>query len=213
MTSTAPAEPSPARAGALRVSAGRTTTTEFAGYVEATTAHCPYLGPSLSNGLTYWTTYGIAPGAELFDIEGALFAAASVCAERVRILSKGQRGHLVCENLVVRGASRRHLDWPHWALKNLYGPVGLMFGKFWEGEEDTSRLGADLPIPPVTFLSIRPAMRPRDPRFLHNTPMLADTIREAQDDGRNVFDGLDRDWQSVRSWAARLPKPQKESTP
>ncbi|WP_202198370.1 MULTISPECIES: hypothetical protein [Streptomyces] len=23
---------------------------------------------------------------------------------------------------------------------------------------------------------------------------MADTIREAQDDGRNVFDGLDRDW-------------------
>ncbi|MEV6731341.1 hypothetical protein [Streptomyces sp. NPDC051364] len=149
----------------------------------------------------------------MFDIEGALFAAAVVCAERVRILSKGQRGYLVCENLVVRGASRRHLDWPHWALKNLYSGVGLMFGKFWEGEEDTSRHGGDLPVPPVTFLSIRPAVRPRDPQFLHNTPVLADTIRDAQDDGRNVFNGLERDWATVRSWAARLPKPSKESTP
>ncbi|WP_030299576.1 hypothetical protein [Streptomyces katrae] len=68
MTSTTRMEPSPARAGALRVSLDRTTT-EFAGYVEATTVHCPYLGPSVINGLTYWTTYDIVPGAELFDIE------------------------------------------------------------------------------------------------------------------------------------------------
>ncbi|MFI6006972.1 hypothetical protein ACIA98_42745 [Streptomyces sp. NPDC051366] len=56
-------------------------------------------------------------------------------------------------------------------------------------------------------------MRPRDPQFLHNTPVLAETIREAQDDGRHVFDGLERDWATVRSWAARLPKPSKESIP
>ncbi|WP_327364397.1 hypothetical protein [Streptomyces sp. NBC_01296] len=113
----------------------------------------------------------------------------------------------------MRGASRCHLDWPHWALKNLYGSIGPMFGKFWEGEEDTSRYGAAVPLPPVTFLSIRPAVRPRDPQFLQSTPVLAETIREAQDDSRHVFDGLERDWATVRSWAARLPKPSKESIP
>ncbi|MFJ5551220.1 hypothetical protein [Streptomyces sp. NPDC093225] len=44
-------------------------------------------------------------------------------------MAKGARRHLVRENLVVAGAARRLLDWPHWALKNPYGPVGLMFGK------------------------------------------------------------------------------------
>lgn len=52
-----------------------------------------------------------------------------------------------------------------------------------------------------------------DPQFLHNTPVLADTIREAQDDGCHVFDGLERDWATVRSWAVRLPKPSKGSPP
>lgn len=210
MTSAAPME-SPPPAGALRISQNRTTVPAFSGYVEDVTAHCPYLGPSCTNGLTYWTTYMIDPGARLFDVEAGLFAAAVVAAERVRLLAKGRRGHLVCENLVITGATRQHLDWPHWALKNLYGPVGLMFGKFWQGEQDTSRRGAVLPVPPVTFLSIRPAVRPRDPHFLHITPALADTIRESEDDGRGVFDAVGRDWTAVRSWAARLPRPVKET--
>ncbi|MFJ5548712.1 hypothetical protein [Streptomyces sp. NPDC093225] len=213
MTLAALPEPSPARAGALRVTADRTTTPAFTEYLDAVAAHCPYLAPSVRYGLTYWTTYAIEPGVELFDVEAGLFSAAVAAAERVRLLAKGARGHLVCENLVVAGAARRHLDWPHWALKNLYGPVGLMFGKFWEGEADTSRHGAALPVPPVTFLSIRPAVRPRDPRFLRNTPDLAEAVRDAADDGRSVFDTLGRDWAAVRSWAARLPRPTKENTP
>ncbi|MEW1913758.1 hypothetical protein AB0442_35925 [Kitasatospora sp. NPDC085895] len=34
----------------------------------------------------------------------------------------------MCENVVLLGAGREHLDWPHWALKHLYAPAGIMVG-------------------------------------------------------------------------------------
>ncbi|MGN5392561.1 DUF6875 domain-containing protein [Streptomyces sp. JL7001] len=213
MTSTAPMEPLPLPAGALRVIRQRTTTAPAAAYVQATTAHCPYLAPSLRHGLTHWTVYGMRPLAEHTDVEADVFSAALAAAERVRIGAKGPRGHLVCENIVVAGADRAHLDWPHWALKHLLAPVGLMVGKFWEGETDTDRNGDDLPVPPLTFLSVRPAVRPRDPQFLDTTPTLADTIREADDDGRDLLAGLSHHWTEIRAWASTLPFPQQPARP
>ncbi|MER6445490.1 DUF6875 domain-containing protein [Streptomyces venezuelae] len=207
MTSTAPTEPLPLPAGALRVIRQRTITAPAAAYVEATTAHCPYLAPSIRHGLTHWTVYGMRPLAEHADVEADIFAAAVAAAERVRIEAKGPRRHLVCENIVIAGAARAHVDWPHWALKHLYGPVGVMVGKFWAGEEDTGLDGRTLPVPPITFLSLRPAVRPRDPRFLDTTPALAETIRTADDDGRDVFTGLSPTWKEVRAWASSLPSP------
>ncbi|MBV6696256.1 hypothetical protein KV557_03825 [Kitasatospora aureofaciens] len=149
----------------------------------------------------------------LADIEASVFAAGVQAAEYVRSLAPRPRGHLVCENVVIDGAGRREIDWPHWALKNLYGPVGLMIGKFWAGEVDESRQGGRLPVPPVTFLSVQPAVRPLDPRFLEDTPELAETIAVAHDDGRDVLAPVigtsttarsaALNWSVVRAWAAR----------
>ncbi len=206
-------EPSPLPAGALRILTPRTTTAPHGPYVQATTAHCPYLSPSIRHGLTHWTVYGMRPLVDLASIEADIFTAALAAAEKVRVLSKGPRGHLVCENLVIAGAARAHLDWPHWALKNLVAPIGLMVGKFWEGETDTDRNGDELPVPPLTFLSIRPAVQPRDPQFLDTTPTLADTIREAEDDGRELLADLSHDWTEIRAWASTLPFPQRPGRP
>ena len=124
-----------------------------------------------------------------------------------------RRGNLVCENVVilgdVEGAGQPELlSWPHWALKNLYAHVGIMFGKFWAGEQDTDRHGRDIPPPPFSFLSVRPAVRPVDPRFLDSTPNLAQAVAAGADDGCDVFEseGIPRDWKAVRSWASsQLP--------
>lgn len=60
-----------------------------------------------------------------------------------------RHGTLVCENIVLlTGDVEEHrglMAWPHWALKHLYGPVGLMFGKFWKGEEGTDRRDVAFP--------------------------------------------------------------------
>ncbi|MFD8144876.1 hypothetical protein [Streptomyces sp. NPDC059708] len=207
MTSTARMEPSPWRVGALRILAPRSATAPEQSYVNATKAFCPFLTPSVERGLTSWTVYGIVPGAGPEEIEAAVFEAAVESAERVRKSSRGPSGHLVCENLVVEGASRGELDWPHWALKNLYVGVGLMFGKFWTGETGASRSGVPLPVPSFTFLSVRPAVRRRDPYFLDDTPALAEVIRDAEDDGRDVFAGLSRDWKEIKKWSSTLPRP------
>ncbi|MFF2194760.1 hypothetical protein [Streptomyces sp. NPDC058157] len=200
-------EPSPWRVGALRILAPRSVTAPAQAYVDATTTFCPFLAPSVERGLTFWTAYEIVPGAGQEEVEAAVFAVAVESAERVRKSSRGPSGHLVCENLVVEGAGRGELDWPHWALKNLYVGVGLMFGKFWTGETGTSRSGVPLPVPSFTFLSMRPAVRRRDPYFLDGTPALAEVIRDAEDDGRDVFAGLSHDWKEIKTWSSTLPRP------
>lgn len=192
-------------AGALRLIAPRTTTprADIAAYVRTVTAHCPYLAPSLDRGLTGWTLYE-AVGASA-DVEAEVFHAAVQAAEWVRPLATGTHGAFVCENVAILGAGRAVLQWPHWALKHLYGPVGLMIGKFAAGEERTDRSGWSIPPPPVSFLPVRAAVRPRDGRFLQGTPKLAAAVTSARDDGRDVFSQLGHDWKDIRQWAQHLP--------
>ncbi|WP_236256918.1 hypothetical protein [Streptomyces hygroscopicus] len=192
-------------AGALRLIASRTTTprADIAAYVRAMTAHCPYLAPSLDHGLTGWTLYE-AVGAPL-DVEAEVFHAAGQAAEWVRPLATRAHATFVCENVAILGAGREVLQWPRWALKHLYGPVGLMIGKFAAGEERTDGSGRRIPSPPVSFLPVRAAVRPRDGRFLQRTPNLAAAVASARDDGRDVFSHIGHDWKDIRLWAQRLP--------
>ncbi|MFF4403438.1 hypothetical protein [Streptomyces sp. NPDC001404] len=191
-------------------------------YVTAVAAHCPYLPPSAGQGLTRWELWepvdkGLA--GPVAGIEAALFVASLAAAERVRDRAR-KLGPLVCENVAVHlvGASseeqRRLLEWPHWALKLLLAPVGLMAGKFWAGEKGLDRQGRPVPEPPITFLSLRPAVRARDPRLLTSHPEVGDIISEAVDDGRDVLasvlDGaqrVDEDmWPLIQAWAAAQVK-------
>ncbi|MGW1886557.1 hypothetical protein [Streptomyces sp. NPDC001970] len=194
-----------ATAGALRLVEARTPspmTVDIAPYVEAVSSHCPYLAPSVAHGLTGWTVYEVAGRGE--DVEAELFHAGVQAAEWVRPLATRRHGALVCENIVILGARGEVMTWPHWALKNLYGPVGLMFGKFRAGEQRAGRGGRSVPRPPVSFLPVRVAVRSRDPRFLTATPDLADAVAVAVDDGRDVFKDLPEDWKAVRTWAKGL---------
>ncbi|MFI5722856.1 DUF6875 domain-containing protein [Streptomyces cyaneofuscatus] len=204
-------------AGALRlVEAGtvRPTSIDITGYVDRMTAHCPYLSPSIERGLTTWTVYRTDGSVDA--VEAELFHAGAQAAEWLRPLIHRPHGSLRCENVVILGEvpgveHRDLLAWPHWALKNLYGPVGIMFGKFYAGEEELTRAGERIPLAPVSFLPVRAAIRRRDPQFLHATPGLAAALSVADDDGRDVFEQLPYDWQEIRTWAQRLLPPPKRS--
>ena len=192
-------------AGALRLVESRTAspkTVDIAGYVEAITAHCPYLAPSVARGLTGWTVYELGGGTA--DVEAEVFHAGVRAAEWVRPLATRPHGALVCENIVVLGAGQDALAWPHWVLKHLYGPMGLMFGKFSAGEEKTDRHRRRIPAPPVSFLPVRVAVRPRDPRLLEQTPDLAAAVAVAVDDGRDAFEGITHEWKEIKEWAHHL---------
>ncbi|MFD7610501.1 hypothetical protein [Streptomyces sp. NPDC059828] len=192
--------------GALRLVESRTTgpaSVDFTEYVAAMSVHCPYLAPSVQHGLTGWTVYEAAGGPS--GVEAEVFRLGVEFAERVRGLAKRPRGSLVCENIAVFGADREVLAWPHWALKNLYAPVGVMFGKFPTGEQGSDHLGRQVPEPPVSFLVVRAAVPVRDPHFLSRTPNLAATVAASADDGRDVFAAqrLPRTWTEVKRWAQR----------
>ncbi|MCQ6557013.1 hypothetical protein NPS70_28070 [Streptomyces sp. C10-9-1] len=197
-------------AGALRlVEAGSTRprSINIAGYVQEMTALCPYLAPSLGQGGTSWTVYRAEGSAQ--EVEAELFHAGVQAAEWLRPLIHRPQGFLRCENIVVLGEvpGVRHRDlmaWPHWVLKHLYGPVGVMFGKFYAGEDERTRAGARIPAAPVSFLPVRAAVRRRDPAFLHATPSLAAALAVAKDDGRDVLEHIPYDWQEIRTWAKRF---------
>jgi hypothetical protein len=201
-------------AGALRLVEARTTTpgtVEIADYVRRVAAHCPFLAPSVERGLTGWTVYEAAGEADA--VEAEVFHAGVRAAEWVRPLASRPYGVLVCENIVILGDSGvshgEPLAWPHWALKHLYAPVGVMFGKFCKGEESVGTLGRDIPPPPFSFLPVRASIRSRDPRFLEDTPDLAASLAAAVDDGRDVFEYIPNDWKAVRAWATSLSVPRK----
>ncbi|MFE1768169.1 hypothetical protein ACFW81_28625 [Streptomyces angustmyceticus] len=198
----------PSSAGPLRLVEDRTagpTTVDVTGYVRAMSAHCPYLAPSVEGGLTHWTVYEAAGDAPA--VEEAVFEAGVRSAEWLRTQADRPRAALLCENIAVRSAGREVLAWPHWALKNLYAPVGVMFGKFPVGEQIADHRGRVVPEPPLSFLVVRFVVRARDPLFLSRTPDLAETVAVAADDGRDVFAGLPRDWKNIKLWAReRLPK-------
>ncbi|MGW6412339.1 DUF6875 domain-containing protein [Streptomyces vinaceus] len=204
-------------AGALRLVEASTTapaTIHISAYVRQMTAHCPYLAPSLQQGLTSWTVY--RADGEPAAVEAELFHAGVQAAEWLRPLLNRPHGSLRCENIVLLGDApgARHRDllaWPHWVLKNLYGPVGIMFGKFHAGEEETTRAGARIPAAPVSFLPVRAAVRRRDPRFLTATPDLAAALAVAEDDGRDLLEHVPDQWKEIKTWAKRFLPPVKPS--
>ncbi|MFI2757538.1 DUF6875 domain-containing protein [Streptomyces echinatus] len=205
-------------AGALRLvetSTSRPTSVDTGPYTDAMRVHCPYLAPSVERGLTTWTVYRAEGDANA--VEAELFHAGVQAAEWLRPLIHRPHGFLRCENIVVLGdvpgtSHRSLMAWPHWALKNLYAPVGVMFGKFYAGEKEFSRTGARIPAAPVSFLPVRAAVRRRDPQFLHATPDLAAALAVAEDDGRDVFENLPYDWTEIRTWTKRFLPPVKLST-
>ncbi|WP_232788961.1 hypothetical protein [Streptomyces odonnellii] len=185
------------------------------GYLTQMYEHCPFLAPSRHRDLTSWTVYQIDLGAHRCAVEAELFHAGVQAAESLRSLAKQSYGGLACEGIVLLGndaegtSHGQLMGWPHWALKHLYGPVGVMVGKFAKGTSELDKFGRPIPSPAFSFLAVRAAVRNRDPRFLTDTPALAAELAAAADDGRDVFANISPTWKAVRAWAASLPAPRK----
>ncbi|MFD4534365.1 hypothetical protein ACFWNL_11025 [Kitasatospora sp. NPDC058397] len=204
-------------AGALRLTEARTehpAGVDVSGYLPAMQQYCPFLRPSAARGMTGWTVYEISRDTRRYAVEAELFYAGVQAAEWIRPLMARPFGALTCENVVLIGQCadadhRELLAWPHWALKNLYGPVGVMFGKFVQGAAETNRAGHDIPPAPFSFLPVRAAVRLLDPKLLTSTPDLAAAVGGAVDDGHDVFEHIPCEWKAVREWAISLPRPPK----
>ncbi|MGW6741455.1 hypothetical protein ACWGDX_12085 [Streptomyces sp. NPDC055025] len=206
-------------AGALRLIESRSvdpTSVDVSGYVTAMYEHCPFLKASTARGMTCWTVYEMAPEVHRYSLEAELFHAAVRAAEWVRSSARRTRSPLACENIVVLPAGegadadpRELMAWPHWALKHLYGPVGVMFGKFTRGVQEWDKHGRSVPRAPYSFLPVRSSVRPRDPAFLTDTPDLSAAVATADDDGHDVFAHMPCEWKVVREWASSLPAPKR----
>ncbi|MFF8310882.1 hypothetical protein [Streptomyces lydicus] len=172
--------------------------------------NCPFLAPSLRRGLARWHCYEADPYADHDAVEAGVFEAGAWSAEQVR--ARRAAGLGVCEVIALeRGMDRfsemRVLQWPHWALKLLYAPVGVMFGKFTPSDRRTDRFGRPVTPPPVALLAVRPALATLDPILLPSAPRLRRAIATSVDDGREVFAAVPgaRDaahaWPVVRAWS------------
>ncbi|MGH8929331.1 MAG: hypothetical protein ACRDZO_01515 [Egibacteraceae bacterium] len=164
-------------------------------------------------------------------VEEEIFSLGVIHTEAFRLKRRGNGAGervLLCDNLVLAPAhpdtgwhGQELLAWPHWVLKCLYTRVGVMFGKFWAGEVAAARNGLEIPSPPCDFLSIRSAVKAKDPRFFTKAEDLVDDLVTANDTGQNVhkpFTTLDpadftleslhqiRYYDIVRAWAAGLAR-------
>lgn len=170
----------------------------FGSYVNDMASHCLFLRPSLQRSLTRWLLYETrAEAHQVPDLQREIFATA---VEHVELLRDQRRRRfssdavLLCDNIAIQWigvqdatAHRRALAWPHWILKTIYTPLGYMVGKFALHAHGTDRRGTWVPPVPLSFLSLRVAVRHKDPQFLHETPHIAEQLAAAHDHGQHPF--------------------------
>ncbi|MFC7442598.1 hypothetical protein [Laceyella putida] len=161
---------------------------------------CPFLAPAEQQSVLFASHYRL-DGESIFDLQEGMFYVGIVEIERFRRFRKGnihsQKGILACENVIFELSAKfddvdgkELFGWPHYLLKVLYTQVGIMLGKFWIKERDVSRDGLPIPEPPCHFLSIRSAVKSRDPFFFTEAPFLMSTLLESKDNGKNVHEFL-----------------------
>ncbi|RKL64950.1 hypothetical protein CR203_23365 [Salipaludibacillus neizhouensis] len=175
--------------------------TIFTNYLRSISkSFCPFLGPSENKNLLYATQYSLS-GSDIKELQSQMFYYGVIHTEKLRkmrrsIPNKGD-SLLVCENVIFKLPEelqcidgKELFSWPHWTLKTLYTDVGVMFGKFWVGEKDTSRDNIPITEPPSNFFSIRSAIKTSDPYFFKKAPQLLPTLINSFDDVRDIHTHL-----------------------
>lgn len=176
-------------------------------YFVAMSHFCPFLSPAGKGGVLYFSSYPLT-GIELTQAQRLLFHRAVLHAELVRLERSlepdRRRAVLISDNLLVAPADAHDgkslLEWPHWLLKLLYTEVGLLFGKFWVGEEDISRSGDKIPGPPAHFLTIRSAFKPVDSRFFTASADLTPVYLESEDRGQDALAKVNASEAATQVW-------------
>lgn len=162
-------------------------------YLGRTTQFCPFLKPSMEKEHTYFSQYTLS-GDTLYKLQEQMFCYCLAHTELLRYLRHSSaQSLLLCENLLfeidtdIKIDGKALFSWPHWCLKTLYTKAGILFGKFWEGEQDTAKNGEMLPVPPQHFMSIRSALKAQDMRFFTKAHNLKPNFEAAEDQGQNCF--------------------------
>lgn len=89
----------------------------------------------------------------------------------------------------------------------MYGPVGIMFGKFHAGEEETTRAGRRIPAAPVSFLPVRAAVRRRDPGSSPRPPTWPPHSPSPRTTAASLLEHVPDQWKEIKTWAKRfLPR-------
>ena len=156
---------------------------------------CPFSKPSTQKEILLFSTYELASDT-MERAQAEAFYIGLVHTELFRRFRRSQASvherMLACENVVITSPFAEDqggtlLGWPHWLLKALYTRMGVVFGKFWKGEQSSSHDGRTIPPPPFTFLSIRSAVKKVDARFFSRAPQLLDEYAQADDTGESVL--------------------------
>lgn len=160
---------------------------------------CPFLEPSEARSLTRYSVYELG-SVDVEEVQELMFCLGFLHTEilrRKRWEVPVQHRPLVCENIFFRFKTEDSVNgselfgWPHWLLKVRYTQAGVMYGKFWKGEEALSRDSVPIPLPPYHMLSIRGSVKKHDPAFFKKAPELLDTLIAADDNGKGVFDDIE----------------------
>lgn len=165
---------------------------------------CPFLVPSMARSMTTYSVYELDI-CDIGQVQELMFYIGLLHTEilrRVRFDVSAQHRPLACENVFFRFEGEDAVDgaalfgWPHWLLKIRYTQVGVMFGKFWKGEEAVSRDSVPIPPPPYHMLSLRSTVKRCDPAFFARAPELLESLIAAEDSGQRVFDDVGMDEES-----------------
>ena len=172
--------------------------TGYQEYITAISAEfCPFLSPAHARGMVRYSVYHSSANS-MEKAQSELFYVGLIHAEILRETRRGATSSsqlLACENVIIihddSGFEGEELfSWPHWLLKKEYTGMGVMFGKFWRGETANSRAGNPIPPSPHHMLSIRSAVKPKDPGFFIKAPELLSILAAAVDEGQSSFVGL-----------------------
>lgn len=169
---------------------------EIDGFLTASARYCPFIQQARAAGTirTFKLAQRDAACAPTYDPKCAagtahleLFRDAlhglthAFLAERSRL--DRVPGRLLCYNVLLAGLPENtdhasFLGALHWPLKRDYTKAGLMFGKFWPGEDSHSPKHRQvMPNAPFPLISIRSAQRRGDGRFFsRSADLLQDYI-------------------------------------
>ncbi|SFC18370.1 hypothetical protein [Streptomyces aidingensis] len=189
----------------------------LAGWIDALSVHCPYLGPSLRRGLTRLHHYQVLPAAPFGDVEAAVFTAGAWAAKTVRARRTAGRGW-ACEVITLDWPApdpqpAAILNRPHWAIKCAWAPVGVLPGKFAPGAGRPDRAGRTVPDPPLPVLAVRDSVPAADPDLLRSTPGIGRVLAQAREDGRDILGSVPgvreagdplQAWPAINHWASHL---------
>lgn len=158
---------------------------------------CPFIEPALDHSLLFKVVKELSQyHFSEQELESEMLYHAILITEKFRATRQKLNdtdAALLCVNIVYQFPrewelkGEKLLAWPHWILKCLYTEASIMFGKFWIREQMTSLYGRSISEPTCNFLSIRSAVKSRDPELLVQQKNIIETLILSEDKNQCPF--------------------------